>query len=175
MEFFETIRSRRSVRSYLFQTVEEDKIRLVLESARLAPSADNRQEWRFVVVKDAQVRQKLSIAAEGQAFVAEAPVVIACCSVESDRLMSCGHPAYAVDLGIAIEHMALAATALGLGSCWIGAFDEARVREILGIPKQVRVVEMLALGYPKHVPGPRQRLPLERLVHRETWNSDLED
>jgi nitroreductase len=169
MDFFETVKARRSVRSYRPEPVEEEQINRIIEAARLAPSANNRQEWRFIVIRDPLSRQMLSIAAEGQAFVAEAPVIIAACSAESDHIMRCGHPAYAIDLGIAIEHMALAAAALGLGACWIGAFNEARVREILGVPDSARVVELLAVGHPQAVPSPRPRKSKDEIVRYEKW------
>ena len=171
MNVLEAIQSRQSIRSYMDKSVEGEKLNQILEAARLAPSANNRQEWRFVVVQDQETRHLLSIAAEGQGFVAEAPVVIACCSVESEHIMRCGHPAYAIDVAIAIEHMALAAAAMGLGTCWIGAFSEDRVREILGIPKSVRVVELLALGYPKTIPNARSCKSLNEIVFHEKWIS----
>lgn len=169
MDVFEAIQTRRSIRSYLNQPVEEEKLTQVLEAGRLAPSANNRQEWRFVVVQDGDKREKLAEAACGQRFVAEAPAVIACCSVESKHVLTCGHPAYAIDVAIAIDHMTLAATALGLGTCWIGAFYEDRVREILNIPDSVRVVELLTLGYPGEKPTPRNRKRLDEIVYREQW------
>jgi len=169
MDVFEAIRVRRSIRSYANQPVEKEKLMQVLESGRLAPSANNRQEWRFVVVQDPQKRKMLSEAACGQEFVAEAPVVLACCAVESDRIMACGHPAYAVDLAIAIDHMTLAAVGLGLGTCWIGAFHEEQVQKILGIPSTVRVVELLTLGYPAEQPKPRPRKKLDEIVFFENW------
>jgi nitroreductase len=113
----------------------------------------------------------LSIAAEGQGFVAEAAAVIACCAAESGHVMACGQPAYTVDVSIAVDHMTLAAWSLGLGTCWIGAFDEERVRRILGIPESVRVVVLLALGYPKHPTNPRPRKPLNEIVHLEKWKA----
>ena len=169
MDVFETIRSRRSIRKYSDQPVEEEKITQVLEAGRLAPSANNRQEWRFVVVQDGATRDRLAEAACNQGFVAEAPVVIACCSVESKHILTCGHPAYAIDVAIAIDHMTLAAAAMGLGTCWIGAFYEERVREVLNIPDFVRVVELLTLGYPAEKPSPRLRKRLEDIVYRERW------
>jgi nitroreductase len=171
MEVMEAIRTRRSVRSYLNKPVEDETLNRVLEAARLAPSANNRQEGRYVAVRDQETRHLLSIAAEGQGFVAEAPAVIACCAAESSHVMSCGQPAYTVDLSIAVDHMTLAATSLGLGTCWIGAFDEDRVREILGIPASVRVVALMALGYPKHASNPGPRKPFNEIVHQEKWKA----
>jgi nitroreductase len=150
--------------------VEKEAIEQVLEAARLAPSANNHQEWRFVAVSEPETRMRLSIAAKGQGFVGEAPVVIACCAVESQHVMTCGQPAYAIDLAIAVEHMTLAAAALGLGTCWVGAFYEDRVREVLGIPDSVRVVALLTLGHPKEKPSPRPRKKLEDIVCFEKWS-----
>jgi nitroreductase len=169
MDVMDAVRKRRSVRSYLSKPVEEEVLNQVLEAARLAPSANNRQEGRYVVVRDQGSKHLLSIAAEGQGFVAEAPVVIACCAVESNRVMSGGQPAYTVDLSIAVDHMTLAASSFGLGTCWIGAFNEDRVREILGIPESVRVVALLALGYPNHHSNPRPRKPFSEIVFHEKW------
>ncbi len=169
MDLFETIRNRRSIRKYHDQSLDPEDLNKVLEAGRLAPSANNRQEWRFVVVQDADMRQKLSVAACGQKFVAEASAVIACCTVESEKIMTCGHPTYAIDLAIVIDHMTLAAAALGLGTCWIGAFYEDQVRELLNIPESVRVVELMTLGHPAESPGPRPRKSISEIVMHETW------
>ncbi len=166
----EAIKLRKSVRSWEDRPIEEEKLAAVLEAARLAPSASNRQEWRFVVVRDAGMRKKLVPAARNQAFVGRAPVVIACCAETDEHVMSCGQLCYPIDLAIAIDHMTLAAVELGLGTCWIGAFHEDKVKELLGIPAEVRVVELLPLGYPAD-PSPKEktRLPTERIVHWEKW------
>ena len=169
MELMEAIRTRRSVRSYLDREVEEEKLGRVLEAARLAPSASNRQNWMFVVVKDPATRRKLSEAARGQSFVAEAPVVIAACGTETNYIMTCGQAAYTVDVTIAVDHMTLAAAAEGLGTCWIGAFYEDQVKEILGIPRDVRVVALLPLGYPAKVPQPTPRKSLGEITAQERW------
>jgi nitroreductase len=170
MSVIETIRLRKSVRAYADRPVEEQKLHAVLEAARLAPSASNRQEWRFVVVRDAEMRKKLAIAAGGQGFVGQAPVVIAACAETDGHVMVCGQQCYPIDVAIAVDHMTLAAVDLGLGTCWIGKFDETKVKELLGIPAQVRVVELLTFGYPLN-PDPNQkiRLPLEKIVKYERW------
>jgi len=131
MDLMQAIRARRSIRAFLDRPVEEEKLLAVLEAGRLAPSARNMQDWRFIVVKDAATRQKLAKAARDQQFVGQAPVVIAACGT-SDLVMTCGQPAYAIDVAIALDHMTLAAASLGLGTCWIGAFYEDQVKEILG-------------------------------------------
>jgi nitroreductase len=170
MDVMEAIRLRKSVRDWAMRPVEEAKIEAVLEAARLAPSASNRQEWRFVVVTDGGTRKKLAAAARNQAFVGEAPVVIACCAETDGHVMSCGQPCYPIDVAIAMDHMSLAAVELGLGTCWIGAFDEGKVKEILGIPPAVRVVELMPLGYPADPsPKAKSRKPLSELVRWEKW------
>lgn len=169
MELFEVIRNRRSIREYQDKPIEDDKLEKILNAARLAPSARNRQEWCFVVVRDPEKRQRLSEAAKNQRFVAEAPISIACCGGGTDYKMTCGHPAFLLDLAIAIDHMALAATALGLGSCWVGAFYQDQVKKILGIPETISVVELLTLGYPDESPLPRSRKPLKEIIRYEKW------
>lgn len=170
MDVYEAIRTRKSVRSYLDRAVEPDKLERVLEAARLAPSANNRQEWRFVVVTDPDKRRRLADQAAGQRFIAQAPVVIAACAETDGHPMRCGLPCYPIDVAIAVDHLTLAATAEGLGTCWIGSFDPAVVREILGIPKDIVVVELLPLGYPSDpAPAAKSRLPLTRIAHREGW------
>lgn len=167
----EAIKKRYSVRSYQDRAVETEKLESILEAARLAPSASNRQEWRFVVVRDRNIRQRLMQAAKDQAFVGQSPVVIACCAKTDGHVMTCGQMCYPIDVAIAIEHMALKATEEGLGTCWVGAFYEDKVKEILGIPQDIRVVELIALGYPvKLRPSPKDRLRLKEIVMYEGWS-----
>ncbi len=170
MDVMEAIRTRRSVRAYKDAPVEEEKLQAVLEAARLAPSACNFQEWRFVVVRDAGMRGRLAKAARNQAFVGQAPVVIAACAESVEHVMGCGHLSYPIDVAIAIDHMTLAAVEQGLGTCWIGAFDEDAVKELLGIPEEARVVELLPLGYPADpTPAEKSRMEMEDIVRHEHW------
>jgi nitroreductase len=170
MEVIDTIRSRKSVRSYLDKAVEKEKLSRVLEAARMAPSASNRQEWRFVVVTDPEKRRRLAEEAAGQRFIAEAPVVIAACAQTDGRIMRCGQACYPIDVAIAVDHLTLAAVAEGLGTCWIGSFDPEAVRRILAIPKEIVVVGLLPLGYPRDPqPVAKSRLPLETIVRYESW------
>jgi len=169
VDLYEAIMSRRSIRSYEDKPVPEDVLRRVLEAGRAAPSARNMQEWKFVVVRDAEVRMKLSEAANGQKFVAEAPVVIAACSLQSDYVMTCGHPAHLIDIPIAVDHMTLAAAAEGLGTCWIGAFHQDKAKEALGIPEEITVVSLLPLGYPAESPAPRPRKSFEETFAFDYW------
>lgn len=168
MDLMQAIRARRSIRNFLDRPVEDEKLSAVLEAGRIAPSAKNMQDWKFIVVRDAATRSKLAGAARDQQFVGQAPVVIAACGT-SDLVMTCGQPAYAIDVAIALDHMTLAAAALGLGTCWIGAFYEDKVKEILGVPREIRVVALLPLGYPAEEPGPRPRKSLDEVLAWEHW------
>ena len=171
MDVYEAITVRKSVREFADKDIPEETLMRLLGAARLAPSASNRQEWRFVVVRDAETRRKLAMAAKNQTFVGEAPVVLACCAETNGHVMTCGQPCYPIDVAIAMDHLTLCAAAEGLGTCWIGAFDEAKVKEILGIPPEIRVVELMPVGYPK-TPGPatKSRIPLDKMVKRERWS-----
>ncbi len=170
MDVREAISTRRSVRSWQDKPVEPDKLERVLDAGRLAPSANNRQPWRFVVVTDETTRKKLAAAANDQAFVGEAPVVLVGCAVETDRIMACGQRCYPIDVAIAMTNMTLAAVAEGLGTCWIGAFSEDKARKVLGIPEEVRIVELMPLGYPKGPQQPpRSRKTMQEFCVREQW------
>ena len=170
MDVYTAISTRKSVRAFQDRDVPQEIMARVLAAVRLAPSASNRQEWRFVVVRDPETRQRLARAAYRQRFVGEAPVVIACCAETDGHIMDCGQACYPIDVAIAIDHLTLCATAEGLGTCWIGKFDEGQVREILGIPPHIRVVELLPLGYPQDpAPVRKSRLPLETIVKYEHW------
>jgi len=163
------IKNRRSIRKYKNRKVEEEKLKQILESARLAPSAKNMQDWRFVVVRDKELRQALAAAAGNQTFVGEAPVVIVCCTVMPEYILSCGQPAGVINGAIALDHMTLAAQALGLGTCWIGAFDPVKVRKICNIPESVGIVELLTLGYAAETPGRRQRKNSNEIIFYDKW------
>ncbi|MFH1037545.1 MAG: nitroreductase family protein [PVC group bacterium] len=170
MDVYQAIKLRKSVRAFQERDVDEDVIHRLLESARLAPSAKNFQEWRFVVVRDPETRRKLAMAAGGQSYVAKAPVVLVCCAEIDNHVMTCGQLCYPIDVAIAIDQITLCAVAEGLGTGWIGAFSEEQVKEILNIPPKIRVVELLPIGYPSD-PGPaeKRRLPREAIVRYERW------
>ena len=168
MEVFEAIKNRYSCRSYKAEAVPEEKLKKVLEAARLAPSAHNEQEWKFVVVRDIKKRKDVAGAAN-QSFIAEAPVIIAAVGLDPEHIMRSGNPAYAIDLAIAIEHMALQATEEGLDTCWIGAFNQEAVKEILEIPEECRVVALLPLGFPADKPQPKSRKKLEEIVSYDSF------
>jgi nitroreductase len=169
MAVLETIKQRYSVRKYEARAVEPEKLEAVLEAARLAPSARNVQEWRFVVVQDEAMRAKLVDAAYGQKFIGAAPVVIVCCATNTDYVMRCGQAAHPIDIAIAIEHMALQAVEEGLGTCWVGSFYPEQIRALLGIPEDIAVVELLTLGYPADTAPEKKRVPLSDIISHETW------
>ena len=169
MDVSAAIKGRKSVRSYKGQEVESDKIEKILEAGRLSPSANNRQEWKFIVVKNAETKKKLARAAMNQSFIGQAPVVLVACATEFKAVMTCGHPTYAVDLSIAFAYMLLQAHELDLGSCWIGAFDEGEVKSILGVPKEARVVALSPIGYPATDDAPRPRKSLDEITCFETY------
>ena len=170
MNVIEAIKERCSVRGYQDKEVEDEKLQALLECARLAPSAANLQEWRFIIVRDRDMRVRLANAANSQSFVAQAPVVLVCCAETDHHVMKCGEKCYPIDVAIAIDHITLAAVELGLGTCWIGAFDADKVRRLLGIPENVPVVSLLTLGYPiSGAARSKTRLPLEEIVRYEHW------
>ncbi len=170
MNIYEVIKNRRSVRKYKSEPIPDESLKRILEAGRLAPSAHNAQDYKFVVVKDSEKRKKLARASTGQSFVGEAPIVITAVSLDPEHLMSSEVPAYAVDLAIAIDHMTLAAVEEGLGTCWIGVFSQEKVKEILGIPEDYKVAVLLSLGFPADKSGPKIRKDLENLVCYESFS-----
>ncbi len=168
MDIIEAIQKRYSCRSYHDKPVEKEKLDLVFEAARIAPSAKNLQDWRFVAVTDPETRTKLRAAANNQPFIEQAPVVIAACSI-SDEVMRCGQAVAPIDVSIALDHITLQASQLGLATCWVGSFYPDKVRPILGIPENVEIVELMALGYPADQQPPRKRQPLGQILSYEKW------
>jgi len=170
MNIYEAIQKRGSIRSYRDDPVSEEKLEKILNAGRMAPSAHNSQDYKFIVVKDAQKRKALSKAAAGQKFIAEAPIIIVAVSLNPEHLMSSGIPACPVDIAIAIDHMTLAAVEEKLGTCWIGAFSQEEVKKILDVPKQCKVIILLPLGVPYEEPGVKSRKNLKELVCYEKFS-----
>ncbi len=169
MEFFEVVKSRRSIRRYKpGEPVRPEDLKAILEAARLAPSARNLQPWYIVVVRNPERKKELAKAAMGQMFIADASVVLVCLS---DPMRS--PKWHDKDAMIALEHVALAATALGYGSCWIGAFDPEAVRRIVKAPEGLEVVAMMAIGVPDERPPPRPRRPLDEIAFSEEFGKKL--
>lgn len=157
MAFLDIVKHRRSIRQFLDKAVERDKIMMCLEAARLAPSAVNSQPWKFIVVDDPQLKKKLcDVAFSGvysiNAFAKKAPVIVVVVSERANYLAQVGGLLrdtryYLIDVGIATEHFVLQAEELGLGTCWMGWFDEQAVRKVLSIPKDKKIYIVVALGY----------------------------
>ncbi len=170
MELYEAINRRYSVREYRNDDVEGEKLKRVLDAGRMAPSARNRQDWKFVVVRDPAVKTALVEAAE-QPWMSAAPVIIAVVGT-GNNTMFCGVPSDPVDCAIALDHMTLAAAVEGLGTCWIGHFKQDECRNILGVPAEYTIIEMLTLGYPAgEVPPAKDRKALEEVVCYDRYSA----
>lgn len=172
MGVFEIIRKRRSIRLYEEKPVEQEKLNRVLEACRLAPSADNRQPWRFIVVTNDEVKEKLRASYDEEWFVS-APVIIIGCAVPKEAWVRMdGQEYWMVDVAIAMQNMILVATELGLGTCWIADFDEEAARKALKLSQSVRIVAMTPLGYPTEEKRPvRNRKSLSEIVHYDSWRA----
>lgn len=157
MGVFEVINERRSIRAYTEQRIPEEKLYKLLEAARIAPSAGNRQNWKFIVADDAEVIKKLAAASNNQAFVATSSHVIAGLADPTQKW-------HQVDVAIALEHIVLEAVEQGLGTCWIGAFNEEDVKRVLNIPADKKVVALLTVGYPAESPQAKPRKALAEIV-----------
>jgi nitroreductase len=168
MDLYQAIKKRYSCRSYSSKPIKQEKLEKILEAARLAPSAKNLQDWRFIVVTDERKRKQLAIAANEQMFIADAPVVLVGCS-NSAYVMSGGQKVSSIDIAIAMEHIALATTAEGLATCWIGAFNPEKVRRVLDIPKGIEVIGLMPIGYPADKETHRPREPIDNIVCYEKW------
>ncbi len=169
MEFSNLIASRYSVRGFKPDAVEETQLLRVLEAARLAPTANNRQPFRLIVLRTAG-RQHEMRRLYDRAWFAQAPLVICACAIPAQAWVRRDGRNYAdIDVAIAMDHLVLAATDLGLGTCWIAAFDIGAVREILHLPREVEPIALTPLGYPAVPPGPKDRQKLGALVRYEQW------
>ncbi len=169
MDIFQAIATRKSIRQYLNQPVEEDKLQSILQAANAAPSAGNRQAYEIYLVRQDEMRRRLVEAAWNQEFIFQAPLLLVFCTHpqrNADRYGERGETLYSLqDATIACTFAMLAATEQGLGTVWVGAFDEQRVRQILNLPEEQRPVILLPVGYPAVKPLPRQRRKIEDLVH----------
>jgi nitroreductase len=177
MEFMDVVATRKSVRSYAKREVEEEKLTRILEAARMAPSWANKQCVNYIVIKN---REKIEqLAGTFNSWIKQAPVVVAACA---DPYESGSHDHmdyYLVDVGISMQQLILAATNQGLGTCWVGAFNETKVKKVLGVPEKIKVVALTPLGYPsnesagtkliKKFIGSEKRQPIERILHMNKW------
>jgi nitroreductase len=168
MTVLETIRKRYSCRAYQEKAIEQEKLDSILEAARLAPSAKNLQDWRFVVVTDKEIKRRVAEATNRPDVFAGAGAIIAACS-NSDYVMRCGQAVGPIDVAIALEHICLHATELGLGTCWIGSFDPEKVRLTLGIPADIEIIELMTVGYPADSRPQPKREPVEKIACYQKW------
>ncbi len=163
-----TIYRRRSCRAFHSKPIAEEHVRFLVDAMRWAPSAGNRQPWHFYQVTNVQLRRGLVGAAGGQEFLAQAPLVFVVCTVptrSAQRYGSRGENLYVYqDTAAAVENLLLAATALGYGTCWVGAFDETAVRAVLEIPDALRPVALVPVGVPAENPEPPRRMPVNEIV-----------
>jgi len=173
MDVFEAIKGRRSVRAFKRQNVSEETVEKLIDAGRWAPSAGNIQPWEFIIVRKAEIKAKLAEAALGTGFIEEAPVVIVVCADENRSMQGYGvrgKTLYCLqDTAAAIQNIHLAAFALGLGTCWVGAFQEEEAKEALKIPNGVRPVAIIPLGYAAEPVSPRRRRSVDQIVHYEVF------
>ena len=170
MDIYETIKTRRSVRAYKDEKIDDAVLNRVLEAARLAPSAHNSQNYKFIIVKDPQRKKALAKGALNQDFISQAPIVIVGVALNSELDEDSQVPFFAVDLAIAFDHLTLAAAAEGLGTCWIGAFSQNEVKNILDIPAKYQVIALMPLGVPNDNPAPKHRKNLKELICKERFH-----
>jgi nitroreductase len=181
MELMEAIKSRRSIRSYKPDTIEEEKLNQIFEAVRWAPSWANTQCWEFIVVKNPETKKKLSeTLSKGNPAtdaVKTAPIVLVACAKKGVSGYKRGEPVtskgdwYMFDMGLAIQNLTLAAHSLGLGTVNIGAFNAEEVAKILGVPENIEVVELIPLGYPEKIPNPPPRKNIEEFVFYEKYGN----
>ena len=171
MSVLKVIMERRSVRRYRSEPVPQDVLLRVLDAARFSPSGKNLQPWKFIVVKNETLKQRLAEASLRQSFIADAPIVVVACGFPDKCYSRMGNymKSWPVDVAIAVEHLMLQAQEEGLGTCWVGAFDEEEVRSILQVPDGVKVLALTPLGYPDEKPVPRRRKSLEEIVSYDSF------
>jgi nitroreductase len=171
MDVYDAIRTRRSVRAYLATPIPDDVLQRVLDAARVAPSAGNRQPTRLVLVTKPEERRKLAQMCGNQGFIAEAPVVVVACGQRMNLQSGKPELRVVIDGALAVDHLTLAARAEGLGTCWIGVVGSSEIKRYLGLPDDTDVVGVTPLGYPKGdaFAEPGKRIAMDEFVRWETW------
>jgi nitroreductase len=180
MEFADVVKTRTSIRTFQDKPVEDDKLIYVLDAARRAPSEANKQCWRYIIIKDPDTKKQIAKHSIYARWIHTAPVVIVACADTSDAGTYNNQDYYLVDVAISLEHLVLAATDVGLGTCWVAGFNEEKIKELLTIPKRIRVVALTPLGYPadnkrlaetiaKSFLKADRRKSLDELVHYDHW------
>ncbi len=169
MDIHEIIKKRRSVRSFRDDPVPDESLQKIYDAIRFAPSAHNAQDYKFIFVEDKE-KKELLIKAANQRFMSSAPIIIAGVSLSPDYIMDSDVPAYGVDTAIALDHISLAAVGEGLGTCWIGSFNQEEVKNILNIPADYKVVALMLLGYPYDEEKPKSRKKVDALVCKDIFS-----
>ncbi len=182
MEFYDVIRTKRSVRKFKNDAIPEEVLNRVLDAARIAPSGHNTQPWRYVIVKDPDLRKRMVPACNNQEKVAEAPVLIVACghklSLDKGRKRNIGgyvgEMSFLLDMAIGFTYLTLAARVEGLGTCWIGAFNNTEVKKLVGVPERYEVAALTPIGYPAdsnafREPGPRKTMDEIVAVNKFKW------
>jgi nitroreductase len=173
MDVFKAIKNRRSIRTFKDTGIPNKTVDELIEAAQWAPSAGNIQPWEFIIIRKQETKHKLAEAALNQTFIEEAPVVIVACANENrsaQRYGQRGATLYCLqDTAAAIQNINLAAHALRLGTCWIGAFNEDEARQILNIPEGIRPIAIVPVGVPNESPQPRKKRPTDEIVHKERF------
>jgi nitroreductase len=169
MEFSEVVKKRYSVRSYKRRPVGKKKLQKVLEAMRLAPTATNNQAFQFLII-DTRGREEELQRIYKRDWFTNAPLVVCACGIPAENWVRKDGKNYNdVDVAIAMDHLILAATSEGLGTCWIGAFSAQAAKEVLGLPEGVEPIAFTPLGYPADEPRPKKRKALSELVRHERW------
>jgi nitroreductase len=167
MDVFEAIRTRRSIRKYKPEPIPAEKLGTILEAARLAPSAGNHQPWRFIIVQNTERKRQVAQAANETFLNDAAAIVVAAADPDASAIW------HEKDTMIALEHIVLAATAMGYGTCWIGAFDEDILKHLLKIPAKMKIVALLPVGTPDEKPAPRLRKDPSQIFFKEQWQTHI--
>lgn len=172
MNVLDAIKTRRSIRKYKTEPISVKDLKVILESAQLAPSAGNRQPWKFIVVRDSETKKRLAEKSRKQLWVGDAGVVVA--ALAMDKKDPRIYERWAEkDVMTAVEHMVLSAWGLGYGTCWIGAFNQKEVKEILDIPEEMTVICLLPIGVPDETPEPKGRKPFQEIFFAEKYGKRL--
>lgn len=179
MDVLSSIQNRRSYRKYLKKPIEFEKIGIILEAACCAPSSGNLQHWKFIIVNDRDKVEKIAGYSFQQYWISNAPMLIAVCSIcekQESFFGKRGSMLYSIQgVAAAIENMLLAATGLGLGSCWVGGFEEDRVKDILQVPSNVNLHALITLGYPDEIPQKKDIIPLDTCVYFDVYGNRIKN
>jgi nitroreductase len=172
LELLEVVRNRSSIRKFKPTPIFTEILQRILNAGRLAPSANNGQPWKFIVVRDEEMKSKLSQVCNNKKWMAEAPLIIVGCGFpdEADPYMGGYMNSLSVDVAIAMDHLVLAATNEGLGCCWVGRFQEDKVKDLLEIPRDVRVVALIPMGYSNEEPEQSGRKNLSEIISYDKFS-----